>query len=177
MLFRSRQLDTSEPNQAQRGVNFILQGASASTVLISLDLTNVPLSEVVKYTADLAGMSYRVEEAAVVFLPGSKDSAAKSAAPINGKAVELAKKYILPQVQFSGATIEEAVEFLRVYPRDHEGAPSPWINFILKPGGNPKTQLSLNLKDVSTWEALRYIAELSNHTLSADDHTIILTPR
>ena len=55
--------------------------------------------------------------------------------------------------------------------------PSARLNLILKPGGNPKTQITLDLKDVSLWEALRYIAELSNHTLSADDHTIILTPR
>lgn len=177
MRVKARQLDTSEPNQAQRGVNFILQGAAASTVLISLDLTNVPLSEVVKYTADLAGMSYRVEEAAVVFLSLSNDSAAKPATPIQGKAVDSARKYILPQVQFSGATLEEAVEFLRVQLSGRDDAQPANINLLLKPGGNPKTQITLDLKDVSLWEAARYIAELSNHTLSADDHTIILTPR
>lgn len=173
---KSRMLDTSEPNEAKRGVNFILQNASASTALISMDLKNVPLSKVVKYTADLAGLEYRIEENAVIFLSRSKGTTVQPATPVSGKAVELAKKYILPQVQFSKATIEEAVEFLRVYPRDREGAPSPWINFLLKPGGNPNTQITLDLKDVSLWEAVRYIAELSNHTLSADDHTIILTP-
>ncbi|MEQ1748247.1 MAG: hypothetical protein ABL974_02410 [Prosthecobacter sp.] len=174
---KSRLLDASEPNEAKRGVNFILQGASASTALISMDLKNVPLSQVVKYTADLAGLSYRIEETGVIFLPRSDDSAAEPAIPINGKAIELAKKYILPQVNFSAASTEEAVEFLRANHRDREEAPTPWINLILKPGGNPKTQITLNLKDISLWEAVRYIAELSNHTLSADDHTIILTPR
>ncbi len=173
---KSRLLDASEPNEAKRGVNFILQGAPASTALISMDLKNVPLSQVVKYTADLADLEYRIEENAVVFLSRSKDAAVKPATPIQGKAVELAKKHILPQVHFSGATLEEAVEFLRANHRDREEAPTPWINFILKPGGNPKTQITLDLKDVSLWEAVRYIAELSNHTLSADDHSIILTP-
>jgi type II secretory pathway component GspD/PulD (secretin) len=173
---KSRILDTSEPNEAKRGVNFILQNASASEAKISLDLKNVPLSDVVKHTADLAGMSYRIEEAGVVFLPRSNDSAAKLAAPVQGKAVELAKKYILPQVQFSKATVEEAVEFLHIKLKSVEGDASN-VNLLLKPGGNPTTSITLDLKDVSAYEALRYIAELSNHTLSADDHTIILTPR
>jgi beta-lactamase regulating signal transducer with metallopeptidase domain len=173
---KSRMLDTSEPEVSKRGVNFMMQGGSATEASISMDLKDVPLSDVVKYTADLAGMEYRIEENFVVFLPGSKDSTAKPPAPINGKAVELAKKYKLPQVQFSKATLEEAVEFVRIKVQGREDN-SAKLNVILKPGGNPKTQITLNLKDISVWEALRYIAELSNHTLSADDHTIILTPR
>jgi len=173
---KSRALDASEPEVSKRGVNFILQDGSATEANISMDLKDVPLINVVKYTADLAGMEYRIEENVVVFLRGSKDSAAKPPAPINGKAVELAKKYKLPQVHYSKATLEEAVEFVRIKVQGREDDSSK-LNFILKPGGNPKTQITLNLKDVSTWEALRYIAELSNHTLSADDHSIILTPR
>jgi hypothetical protein len=38
-------------------------------------------------------------------------------------------------------------------------------------------KITLDLKNVPVFEALRYIAELSGHTLSADDHSIILTPR
>lgn len=175
---KSRMLDTSEPEVSKRGVNFMILGDYATEASISMDLKDVPLSDAVKYTAELAGMEYRIEEIFVVFLPVSKDSTAKPPAPINGKAVELAKKYNLPQVQFSKATLEEALEFLRrrVQGRDDAEQPAD-INLILKPGGTPTAQISLDLQDVSLWEALRYIAELSNHTLSADDHSIILTPR
>jgi hypothetical protein len=176
---KSRQLDTSEPNEARRGVNFILQDGSASTAVISLDVKNVPLSEVVKYTADLAGMSYRVEETGVIFLPRSNDSAAKPASPINGKAIELAKKIILPHLQFQSATIEEVLDSLRngLQHLFEDEEPSARVNLLLKSGGDPKAIISLDLKDVSAYDALRYIAELSGHTLSADDHSIILRPR
>jgi hypothetical protein len=173
---KSRAFDTSEPEVSKRGVNFILQGGSATEASISMDLKDVPLSDVVKYTADLAGMEYRIEENIVVFLPGSKDSTAKPPAPITGKAVELAKKYKLPQVHYSKATLKEAVEFIRIKVQGREDD-SAKLNVIIKPGGNPTTQITLNLKDISAWEALRYIAELSNHTIAADDHSIILTPR
>ncbi len=176
---KSRQLDTSEPNEVQRGVNFILQGAAASTAVISLDLKNVPLSQVVKYTADLAGLSYMIKEAGVVFLSHSNDSATNPATPINGKAVELAKKVILPHLQFQSATLDEALESIR-HGLQHlfeDEEPSAMTNLILKPGGDPKSLITLDLKDVSLWEAVRYIAEQSNHILSADDYAIILTPR
>lgn len=91
--------------------------------------------------------------------------------------MEIAKKYILPQVKFWAASTEEAVEFLRLRVQGRDDAQKADINLILKPGSNAKTQITLDLKEVSLWEAVRYIAELSNHTLSADDYSIILTPR
>lgn len=172
---KSRALDTSEPEVSKRGVNIVLKDNFGGT--ISLDLKNVPLMEALKYTTSLAGLDYQIEGNAVILHKTSSSSTAKPEPTAQGKAVELAKKYILPQVQFSGASLEEAVEFLRLRVQGRDDAQPANINLILKPGGNPKTQISLDLKDVPLWEALRYIAELSNHTLSADDHSIILTPR
>ncbi len=172
---KSRALDTSEPEVSKRGVNIVLKDNFGGT--ISLDLKNVPLMEALKYTTSLAGLDYQIEGNAVILHKPSNSAAAKPEPAAQGKAVELAKKYILPQVQFSGASLEEAVEFLRLSVQGRDDAQPANINLILKPGGNPKTQISLDLKDVPLWEALRYIAELSNHTLSADDHSIILTPR
>ena len=51
------------------------------------------------------------------------------------------------------------------------------LNLVVNPGGDPQLKITLDLKNVPLFEALRYIAELSGHTLSADDHSIILTPR
>ncbi len=172
---KSRALDTSEPEVSKRGVNIVLKDGFVGT--INLDLKQVPLVEALKYTASLAGLELQIGDNAVILHKASDNKAAKSELTSQGKAVENAKKYKLPQVHYSKATLEEAVEFLRANYRDREEAPTPWINLILKPGGNPKTQITLNLKDVSLWEAVRYIAELSNHSVSADDHSIILTPR
>lgn len=171
---KSRTLDTSEPEVSKRGVNIVLKDSFAGT--ITLDLKDVPLIEALKYTASLAGLDYQIDHKAVILQKPSASSAAKPTTAAQGKAVELAKKSILPQVHFSAALTEEAVEFLRAQIQGREDDSSK-LNFILKPGGDPKTQIALDLKDVPLWDALRYIAELSNHSLSADDHSIILTPR
>lgn len=177
---KSRTLDMNEPQVSKRGVNLVLNGdAAASKAMIDLYLHDVPLMEALKYTAELAGLDYQIDDNAVVFIPKSKDKVAASSASIagvEGKAVERAKRIITAQVQFSGASMEEAVEFLRVHMRDREEPIIPGVNLILIPGGGNAT-ISLDLKDVSIWDALKYSAEMGNYTLSADDHSIILTPR
>lgn len=172
---KARMLDTTEPEVSKRGVNILWKESFAGK--ITLDLKEVPLMEALKYTASLAGMELQIEDNAVMLQKSSASSAAKPTPAAQGKAVEIAKKYILPQVNFWAASTEEAVEFLRLRVQGRDDAQKADINLILKPGSNAKTQITLDLKEVSLWEAVRYIAELSNHTLSADDYSIILTPR
>lgn len=172
---KARTLDTSEPEVSKRGVNIVLKTAAAANARINLDLKDVPLEAALKYTAELANLEYWIEGSAVVFVAKAKvkgDPDKYIAA--KGEAVEKAIQLILPQVHFSGASLEEALEFLSAQLRGREDRPN--INLILKPGGN-KATISLDLKDVPLWEAVRYVAELSNHTLSADDHSIMLTPK
>ncbi len=173
---KSRALDTSEPEVSKRGVNIVLKDSFAGK--ITLDLKEVPLMEALKYTASLAGLELQIGDNAVILHKRSDSTTTKPERAAQGKAVELAKKYILPQVNFSAVSTDEALEFLRRRVQGSDDAEQPAdINLILKPGGDPKTQITLDLKDVSLWEAVRYVAELSNHSVSADDHSIILTPR
>jgi hypothetical protein len=163
----------------RRGINIVLNSASPSMTTIDLYLTNIPLIEALKYTAFLANLDLRIDDNAVVFQ--AKPQGQMRDAPQNnwrpeGKAAQKARRFIRPQVQFSGASIEEAVEFLRGSFGCNEGMEDRRINFILKPGGKAAT-VSLDLRDVSIWDAVRYIAEQSNYTVSADDYSIILTPR
>ncbi|MES2597253.1 MAG: M56 family metallopeptidase [Verrucomicrobiota bacterium] len=172
---KARTLDTAETDTSKRGVNIVLKTKEASQTKISLDLTNVPLEEALKYTTELANVDYWIEGSAVAITAKAKTSGGQAQdITAKGKVVEKAKQIILPQVQFSEASLEEAVEFLSAQLRGRED--NPGINIILKPGGG-KSSISLDLKDVPLWEALRYASELGNHTLSADDHSIIFTPR
>lgn len=172
---KARTLDTAESDATKRGVNMVLKTKQASQARISLDLANVPLEEALKYTTELANVDYWIEGSAVAITAKARTSnGQENASSAQGEAVDQAKQMILPKVQISGASIEEAVEFLSAQLRGREDKPS--IHLILKPGG-AKSSISLDLKDVPLWEALRYISELGNHALSADDHSIILTPR
>jgi general secretion pathway protein D len=91
------------------------------------------------------------------------------------------QKIVFPQVQFSGASIEEAVEFLRVKSRDldtFETDPArKGVNIILKPGENaPTASISLDLKDVPMQEALRYVTELAGMKYKVEPFAVLIVP-
>lgn len=91
------------------------------------------------------------------------------------------QKIIFPQVQFSGASIEEAVEFLRVKSRDldvYETDPArKGVNIILKAGSDaPTASISLDLKDVPMTEALRYVTELAGMKYKVEPFAVLIVP-
>lgn len=182
LTVKSKAYDTAEPDEARKGVPFRILRRPGTESIISLDLKKVPLGEAVRYVTELAGMKFRVESHAVIIIPATGStpvtSATSAAAQIQkGRAGELARKIIIPQIHLKNATLEEAVEFLRTLNRDVENGPPEIPNIIIKPGASSGTKISLRLKEVPLIEALRYIAELSNHTLQWDDHSFILEPR
>ncbi len=90
-------------------------------------------------------------------------------------------KIILPSVQFKNATIEEAIEFLRVQSRDLDTFTDPGgpkgTNIILKSGDIPSNaNISLDLKDVRLSEALRYVTELAQMKYKVEAHAVLVVP-
>lgn len=88
---------------------------------------------------------------------------------------------IFPQVQFAGASIDEAVEFLRVKSRDLDVTETDLarkgVNIILKAGDNPSTaSISLDLKDVPMIEALRYVTELAGMKFKVEPFAVLIVP-
>ncbi len=70
LRIKSRDLDVQEMDPARKGVNIILnQGDTPVTNSISIDLSNVPMSEALRYITDLAGMKYKVDRFAVQVVP------------------------------------------------------------------------------------------------------------
>ena len=91
------------------------------------------------------------------------------------------QEIVFPQVQFAGASIEEAVEFLRVKSRDldvNESDPAKkGVNIILKAGDAPVTaSISLDLKDVPMVEALRYVTELAGMKYKVEPFAVLIVP-
>ncbi len=90
-------------------------------------------------------------------------------------------RIIFPQVQFSGASVEEAIEFLRLKSRDLDvGESDPaarGVNLILRTGDTPSTaQISLDLKDVPMKEALRYVTELAGMKFKVEANGVLIVP-
>jgi general secretion pathway protein D len=91
------------------------------------------------------------------------------------------QKIVFPQVAFSGASIEEAVEFLRVKSKDldvEETDPArKGVNIILKAGDSPSTaSISLDLKEVPMIEALRYVTELAGMKFKVEPFAVLIVP-
>lgn len=85
-----------------------------------------------------------------------------------------------PSVTFSNATIDEAIEYLRVKARDLDAdgdVAGRGVNIIFKPGNTPSTsEITLDLKNVPMGEALRYITELAGMKYTIQNGTIVVVP-
>ena len=94
---------------------------------------------------------------------------------------EKMNRIVFPNVQFSGASIDEAIEFLRIKSKDldtQEKDPSKkGVNIILRSGPTPSTaQISLDLHDVPMVEALRYITELASMKFKVEPFAVVVVP-
>jgi hypothetical protein len=91
------------------------------------------------------------------------------------------ERIILPSVQFNGASLEESIEFLRIKSKDYDRTESDpakrGVNLVLKPGAAPSTAtISLDLKDVSFLDALRYVTELGGTKYVIQPFGIVVVP-
>lgn len=164
---KSRDLDTTSTDPAQKGVNILVRGAEENKARITLDLKEVPLGDAIRYVAELAGLEMRVEAYAILLTP-------RTAAKPRPANTEAAAPILLPQVEFRDATLDEATAFIRLKSREVDST-GKGVNILVKPGGTA-AKISLSLKQVPVNEALRYIAELTGHKLTAEGNTYILTP-
>lgn len=181
---KSREHDTTTTNEKLKGVPIILRKDNGGDASITLSLTDVPVEEALRYITELAGYKYRVEPYAVVVqrtdVPPrtvTSPGADKKQAPTGVVPPGNAGHIIIPDIKFNGATLEEAVEFIRIKSREFDPA-KKGVNIILKMGEKSSTALiTLDLKDVPLPDALRYVAELAGHTLTADAQAYVLKPK
>lgn len=90
-------------------------------------------------------------------------------------------RIVFPVVQFSGASIEEAVEFLRIKSREYDtiekDSTKRGVNLIIRPGTlSSSATISLDLKDVPMSEALRYVTELGGMKYKVEPFAVVVVP-
>jgi hypothetical protein len=163
-------LDADDHSSSTIVQNYVLKlHANDKRPHVSLDLKGIPLGEALRYCAEITGTRLRYEPHAVVITDDDTILAGTSMAKN-----ERASLIILPVVALSGATLDEAVEFIRLksreLDREHKG-----IDIVVRPGALTSS-IELDLKQIPITEALRYIAELSGHRLTCEDEVFRLTP-
>ena len=90
-------------------------------------------------------------------------------------------KITIPEVNFEGVTIQEAIDFLRVKSRDLDVTETDparkGVNIILKQApDNATASISLDLKDVPMQEALRYVTELAGMKYKVEPFAVMVVP-
>jgi len=90
---------------------------------------------------------------------------------------EKVQKIILPTVKFQDATLEQAIEYVRVKSRDLDTITQPpaakGVSFVLRGGGLTDT-ISLDLKDVPVIDVVRYCAERVGLQCRVENHAVVL---
>jgi beta-lactamase regulating signal transducer with metallopeptidase domain len=179
---KSADLDTTTTDPNQKGVNMIVKaGGNIAEARITLDLKNIPLGQALKYVAQLSDRQLVIESHGVLLLTQADFKAQqKRAAGLIAKEASPAEvhanKIILPQVLFHEATLDEAITFIRIKSRELDPE-KKGLNILVKPGGDPKARITMQLKDVPAYEALRYCAEIAGHALSVDGDVVVITPK
>jgi hypothetical protein len=87
------------------------------------------------------------------------------------------EKIIFPAVQFKNATIEQALEYIRVKSRELDTVTTPpaakGVSIVLR-GGAMTDTISLDLKDAPLLDVLRYCAERVGLQYRVENHAVVL---
>lgn len=159
-------LDASDEPLNDVPLNFVLhlrEGIKRPPV--SLDLRDIPISEALRYCAEISNAKLRYDTAVVMITDIQSRSSASSAPAVSP---------ILPTVEFQDATLAEALDFIRLKSRELNPGHRE-TSITLKPGAASQA-ITLSLKSISLHETLRYIAELSGHRLSLEGQAYVLSP-
>lgn len=90
------------------------------------------------------------------------------------------QKIIFPVVQFKDATIEQALEYIRMKSRDLDTISQPpvakGVSIVLRSGGLTDT-ISLDLRDAPLIEVVRYCAERVGLQYRVEKHAVVLAAK
>ncbi len=108
------------------------------------------------------------QDVSALFGAGASGQKMKGAASINEKL----KSLIFPKVDFSGVTLDEVAELLRIRSRDLDPE-GKGVSFVINvPEVVRKKTLSLSLQSVPLEEVLRYVGEMCGVTHRVEEHAV-----
>lgn len=186
------QLRSRELSPDRKGFNFIV-GKKNTDTRINLKLRNTPLFDILSYVALLTNSQLKFTEDAVIITNKKvtlieahhyvNESDDADSDPFGGDndvkvlkpGVARLKQVVIPLVAFSNSSLEECLDFLRL--RSRELTPDKKrFNFIVGKE-NTDTRITLELRDASLFNVLRYVAFLTNSQLKFTEDAIFITPQ
>ena len=85
------------------------------------------------------------------------------------------KKLIVP-IEFNDATLSSALDYLKKQATKASGGQIQ-PSFVIEPGVNPETRVTLHLSNVPFTEALRYVGDLVGADIAVEQYAILVKPK
>lgn len=181
VTLRAKQFDDAEKDPAKKGINFVIRrprgGGEISSARITFQKKNVFLREAVREIAKQAGVTYKVDDFALTFIPlgelNTENAVKVEPAPmLNGKAADFAIKLIIPQTDFDQTTLRKAVDALNQKARELT-KDGPVYPIVIGPSVDPNAKLGeLRIRNAPLMINLKYYADQVKCILTADDKEI-----
>jgi hypothetical protein len=146
-------------------------------------IAKIPFKKLDQTSRTLIASTFKIDPA--VFGSSGSASPGSSAGPMDrtpgAYLTEKMSRIIFPTFQMQGATLEEAIEYLRIKSRDldtfSDESGVKGVNVILRQGDAPSNvAISLDLKNVPMLEALRFITELAQMKFRVEAHAVLVVP-
>jgi bla regulator protein BlaR1 len=169
LRLRSKELDTTTEVAALKGVNLVVRRAKTEPGRLTMELRNVTLRKAIENVAEAAGLTMTVSQFSVALLPREDAGASKLA---QSKAMKAAEKIIIPELDLPDASLREAIDLLN---RQAKQLAAEGKAPTLEPGDEEigKARITeLHLRNLPLSEVVKYVAEMTKATLSADDEVI-----
>jgi Flp pilus assembly secretin CpaC len=159
----------------EQAVNIVLLPDAKRDAKVTLNLRNVPLSEALRYLAQLTGNELAwTAEAAVIGKAGSLAAKPRHDDAPSTDAARKAAKIVIPSIELVEAPLSSVIEFLVKKSRELDSE-KKGVNVILQLSGDKKPPaITLNLRNVPLLQALKYVAAIANLELVADEHALRL---
>jgi hypothetical protein len=182
--FRGATLDESvsffrkksqELDPARQGLNIVSFASLPEDRKLNLRLTNIPLREALRYTAQLSGLRLSADQHALTLIKGERNGPPAGFRGVT--AADTAAQLTIPKLEFREATLPEVLDFFtarscELDPKKHG------VNIVLDvPPEKREARISLSLQNVPLGEAVRYAAQLAGLDVVGEPYALVISQK
>jgi len=144
---------------------------------LTLELTQAPYTEILRYVSFLAGVSFSVERHAISV--STAPNPAGAIGPItpasDTESIDLEDTKI-PQLDVTDATLDSVMEFL-THKLEAASGGAIHLPFVADPALKLSTPVTLHVRNMPMTEVLRYVGELGRADFEIEQYAIVARPR
>lgn len=149
-------------SKGQTQPNFVIEPGLDASKSVTLNLVNIPFTEVLLYLGDVASAEFVVDRYAISVTPRAESSTRMTAkTPPDSNQLQTLQSLIIPKIEFKETSLESVLEILQ---QKAAAASNGRVHlcFVLEPKLNVLAPVSLNLQNIPLTEFLKYLGQVAN---------------